>query len=316
LFPHGGGLVADYQLAQIAVMHFENGMSQQEIADKLGLSKMTVSRMLQKAKEQDVVRTSIQLPFSLHQGLGNELVKRYGLTRAIVLKGPANGEESIPELIGRVYSFYMGVGLPDDFVLGMGVGNTIGQMVRNVLSMKTNNLHIVQLMGGLADVTFENPFTIVQETCRKLNAKGTYFTSFATVENKELRDSLVYNTAMGQEIMELWKKCDKALFGVGAIEKGTLLSPKLVAPEEIEKTRKLGAIGDILGHCFSERGEFIQTDLEDRLVSIPVDMLRSIEERVALAGGEFKARAIQGALRSGIITALVTDEKTASLLME
>ena len=51
-------------------------------------------------------------------------------------------------------------------------------------------------------------------------------------------------------------------------------------------------------------------------MSISVDMLRSTEERVAVTGGGFKARAILGALRSGIITALVTDEKTASLLME
>jgi dihydroxyacetone kinase-like protein len=182
--------------------------------------------------------------------------------------------------------------------------------------MKTRNLHVVQLMGGLSDVTFENPFTIVQETCRKLNAKGTYVTSFATVESKELRDSLVYNTAVGQEMMELWGKCDRALFGIGAIEKGTLLSPRLVDSRELEKTRKLGAVGDILGHCFGENGDFIQTDLEDRLVSIPVDMLRSIGERVAVAGGEHKTRAIQGALRSGVVTVLVTDEKTASLLLE
>jgi deoxyribonucleoside regulator len=308
--------VPDYQLAQIAIMHYENGMSQQEIADKLGLSKMTVSRMLQKAKELDIVKTSIKLPFTLHQGIANELLKKYGLKKAIVTKKVDEETVSVPELIGRVYAFYLGVGIPDDFVLGMGVGNTIGQIVQNLVPMKTNNLHIVQLMGGLSDVTFENPFTIVQETCRKLNAKGTYFTSFATVENRDLRDSLLYNTSMGQQIMETWKICNKALFGIGAIEKGTLLSPKLVEPGEIERIKKEGAIGDILGHCFNEKGEFVQTDLEDRLVSIPVSMLRGIDERVAVAGGEFKVRAIQGALRSGIVTDLVTDEKTASLLLD
>jgi deoxyribonucleoside regulator len=308
--------VPDYQLAQIAIMHYENGMSQQEIADKLGLSKMTVSRMLQKAKELDIVKTSIKLPFTLHQGIANELLKKYGLKKAIVTKKVDEETVSVPELIGRVYAFYLGVGIPDDFVLGMGVGNTIGQIVQNLVPMKTNNLHIVQLMGGLSDVTFENPFTIVQETCRKLNAKGTYFTSFATVENRDLRDSLLYNTSMGQQIMETWKICNKALFGIGAIEKGTLLSPKLVEPGEIERIKKEGAIGDILGHCFNEKGEFVQTDLEDRLVSIPVSMLRGIDERVAVAGGDFKVRAIQGALRSGIVTDLVTDEKTASLLLD
>lgn len=88
---------------------------------------------------------------------------------------------------------------------------------------------------------------------------------------------MIYNSSMGYQTRDTWKKCKKALFGVGAIEKGTLLSPKLV--------------------------------------SIPIHMLRDIPERTVVAGGESKAQAVQGLLRSGLITVLVTDEVAARKLL-
>jgi lsr operon transcriptional repressor len=134
-------------------------------------------------------------------------------------------------------------------------------------------------MGGLADVSKQNPFTIVQDVCRKLKAKGTYLTSFAVVENKELRDSIIYNSSMDRRIRDMWKKCKQALFGVGAIEKGTLLSPELVSTEELQKLKRLNVIGDILGHCFDRNGNFINTDLEERLVSIPINTFKNIPKK-------------------------------------
>ena len=262
-----------------------------------------------------VVLSVISLPFELDGELQQQIKRKYNLKEVIIVKSSTSKITNIRTLLGRVYAFYMGISPLDDCVLGMGVGKTIGQIVENLVPMRTKDLHIVQLMGGLADVSEQNPFTIVQETCRKLEAKGTYLTSFALVENEKIKDS-IYNSAMGHQIRDMWKKCKKALFGVGAIEKGTLLSPKLVSTEELEKIKKLGAVGDILGHCFNKDGDFMNTDLEKRLVSIPIDTLSNIPDRIAVAGGEYKSRAIQGLLRSGLLTSLVTDEIVAKKLIE
>jgi len=307
--------VEDLLIRQVAFMYYEKDMTQQEIADKFSLSKMAISRMLQKARESGIVRTIISLPFELDEELQQQIKRKYNLKEVIIGKSSSSKITNTRTLLGRVYAFYMSISPLDDCVLGMGVGKTIGQIVENLVPMRTKNLHIVQLMGGLADVSEQNPFTIVQETCRKLEAKGTYLTSFALVENEKIRDS-IYNSAMGHQIRNMWEKCKQALFGVGAIEKGTLLSPKLVSAEELQELKKLGAVGDILGHCFDRNGNFINTDLEERLVSIPVNMLKNIQERVAIAGGEYKVQAIRGVLRSGLITTLVTDEITAKKLME
>ncbi len=310
--------MVDYQLSQIAIMHYENGLSQQEIANLLGFSKMTVSRMLQKAKDQDIVRTYVDLPFELDPKLEGALKARFGLQKAWVVRHPKPkaGPDEALTLVARAAAFILNTAPPSNSSLGIGIGRTIGQMVKNLSPMKTDHIHIVQLMGGLPDVTRENPFTIIQETCRKWNAPGTFLTSFATAENRESRDSFFQNTDTGKIIREQWERCDMAIFGVGSIEKGTLLSPKLVGTEEIEALKKLRAVGDILGHCFDEKGRFVTSELEDRLVSIPVELLMKIAHRRAVAIGEYKSPALLGALQTGVVNEFFTDHRTASALLE
>jgi deoxyribonucleoside regulator len=307
--------MSDLELALISSLHFENNLSQQEIAQMLGLSKMTVSRLLQKAKETGVVNIRVKSPFLFNGTLGKEIEEKYGIEKAIIVK------KSIPEvltgsdLVASMYAYYLALSNLEKAVLGIGGGNTIGKMVRHLVSIHTKSLHIVQLIGGLSAVDYKNPLTIMQEICRKLDARGTYLTSFATVENKELRDS-IFHSSMGKKILKMWDTCTEALFGIGAIEKGTFLSPELVLDEEFKTLKELGAIGDVLGYCYDLKGNFIETKLEKRLVSIPLQMLKKIPKRVALSVGADKVNTIHGALMTGIITTFITDEDTAKLLIK
>ena len=72
----------------------------------------------------------------------------------------------------------------------------------------------------------------MQETCRKLQAEGTYFTSFAVVESEELRDSIVNKTKMGQQVREQWERCGEALFGVGPVGRESLFSEEVLTKEQ------------------------------------------------------------------------------------
>ena len=309
--------MVDYQLSQIAIMHHENGLSQQEIAHLLGFSKMTVSRMLQKAKEQGIIQTGVLLPFELDNALGKSLQRQFDLQQVWVMKND-NPDAEIAvsrETLAKAAAFTVNTNPPGNSTIGIGIGRTVGQFVRHLSPLKTENVHVVQLMGGLPDVTKENPFTIIQETCRKWDAAGTFLTSFATAENKDARERFFENTDIGRGIYKLWTQCDTAVFGIGTIEKGTLLSPSLVGTEEIEKLKLLNAVGDVLGHCFDAAGNFVSSDLEDRLVAIPLDMLIKVPVRMAIAFGAYKVDALYAALRTGVITKLFTDDCTASMLL-
>lgn len=306
----------DRQLFQVAILYYEKELSQQEIANLLDLSKMTVSRLLQKAKDQGIVKTLVKVPFEQDEKLEKKICKTFNIDKAWVFKN-SNDDADIVSAYNRVAqnaAFLINTNPPSQKTVGIGIGRMIGQLVKNLSTLKTVNTHVIQLMGGLPEVSKENPFTIIQETCQRWSAAGTYIPNFATAENQEAKESFFRNVETGKLISKLWKKCDLSIFSVGAIENGTLLSPSLVTATEMVELKKLKAVGDILGHCFTVDGEFVDSNLESRLISIPIDILRKCETRRAVVVGNYKADALKGALRTGVITELVTDDITANAL--
>ena len=65
-----------------------------------------------------------------------------------------------------------------------------------------------------------------------------------------------------------------------------------------------------------ENGELIPSDIEDRLISTPLEKLRAMDNVVGLAAGTQKAEAIRAVLRGGYLDVLITDEPTAALLLK
>ena len=295
------------QLAQVVTLYYEKNISQKDISTIFRLSKMTISRMIQKAKELNIINIDIVLPFKIDEYLGKKIKKKYSIDEAIVVKKDV--KKTISALIGKVWAFYMGISDLNNKTIGLGLGNVVGSMVSYITPIKTRNTHIIQLMGGLTDVSETNPFWIVQEMCKKLKAEGTFLTSPATVSNEKTRNRIISSSYLSS--IDLNNKCDMAIFGAGDIDAGVLLSQGLVKKEELKELKEKGGVGDILGHCFDKKGNFISSCIDKRLVSIPIDKLMSFKRRVCLAGGSVKRKSLKGALFSGIIDTIVCDEKLA-----
>jgi len=306
----------DRQLYQVAILHYEKGLAQQEISTLLSLSKMTVSRLLQKAKEQGIVRIIVNSPFARDKELEKKICHTYKVENAWVFKSPSKtiDLESQYNSVAQNAAFLINTDPPSHTTVGLGIGRMIGQMVKHLSSLKTVGTSVIQLMGGLPDVSKENPFTIIQETCTQWGASGTYIPTLATVEDQSAKESFFRYGETGKLVSTLWEQCDLTIFSVGAIKNGTFLSPSLVTEEEMAELKKLHAVGDILGHCFTIDGEFIPTRLEDRLISIPIDLLGNCRTRRAVVVGNYKADALKGALRTGVINELITDDITALTL--
>ena len=294
------------QLVQVVTLYYEKNISQKDISTIFKLSKMTISRMLQKAKELNIININIVLPFKIDEYLGKKIKKKYSIDKVIVVK--KDDKETVSDLIGRVWAFYMGISDLNNKIIGLGLGAKVGSMVSYITPIKTRNTHIVQLMGGLTDVSDTNPFWIVQEMCKKLKAEGTFLTSPATVSNEETRNRIISSSYLSS--IDLKNKCNMAIFSIGDVAEGTLLSQGLVKKEELGELKEKGAVGDILGHCFDKKGNFINSSIDKRLISISIDILKSSERIVGLIGGN-KKKSLKGVLLSGIINTLVCDEKLA-----
>jgi len=298
------------KISQVAFLYYKKGLSQKEIGELFGLSKMTISRMLQKAKSQKIVITDVAIPFKFDKNLEKKIEQKYKIDKVIVLR--KENKIKTHDLLGKYWAFYMGICDLNNKVIGMGVGNTIGSMVRYITPIKTKNTQIIQIMGGLVDISYSNPFTIVQEMSDKLQARGHFLTSMAAVDNEEIKNNIMSSSYLNSI---KFNKFDMAIFGIGSFGKGTLLSKGLVKEEEFKELIEKGAVGDILGHCFDSKGDLIESSLESRIVSLPLDKIKKFKKRVALAGENYKKEAIVGALLSGIINILVTEDKLAKSIV-
>lgn len=304
--------MTEFRLAQISMLHYVRGLSQQEIASKLGYSKMTISRMLQRARESGVVETRVALPYELDEALSRRLCGAYGVGQALVIRSEPDASDVL-ECLGRVCAFELGVTIRDGTTLGVGIGHAIGALAEAVEPMRMQGVHVVQLMGGYTEVSGENPLNIVQVLCQKLGATGSYIALSAYLESAEARRVLFDNSALGREIRDRWGRCSEAVFGVGSVRSGSTASAGLPSDQR-GVASPANAVGDVLGHFFDQDGAFVDSPLDDRLVGIPIETLLAIPVRSAVAGGAGSVPAIAGALRSGAVTRLITDVETANEL--
>src|ERR1035438_7298107 len=73
-------------LAEVASLYYELDLSQSEIGQRLGLSRVKIYRLLKKAKEAQVVQITINWSIARDGNLEEALCRNFSLDRALGLK--------------------------------------------------------------------------------------------------------------------------------------------------------------------------------------------------------------------------------------
>lgn len=306
----------EYSLAvKAAILYYNKNLKQQEIANILGLSKPKVSRLLQKARELEIVKIEIKQPLITNRQLEARLMEEYSLRDAVVVAS-SDADDFLAQL-GKACAFYLDIFLKDNDVFGVSIGNTVAEVIKHLKPRKRNNLHIVQLIGGFANIASYNPLSIVTDFCKKLNAEGTYVNVPVLVEKVDLRNRLFQKDGAMSAVSVLWDKCNIAVTGVGnANSESSFVKSNVISLDDMQKIRDMGGVGDVLGYFFDEKGKLLDLELSNRIIATPFEQIRKTERVIAVAGGDHKVGAIKGALKTGCIDVLATDERTASKVIE
>src|ERR1039458_901616 len=106
--------------ARVARQFYLEGISKVDIADRLGISRFRVARLLDSAREAGMVRIEIGLPGgSLDAGLSAELCSAFGLKHAFAFNFPDEDEPALRRRLGEAAGeVLMDIITPGD-VLGM-----------------------------------------------------------------------------------------------------------------------------------------------------------------------------------------------------
>lgn len=306
-------------MAKIARMYHERGMRQSQIAEELHVSQPRVSRLLKRAVDVGIVRTTVALPPGVHTDLEDALERRFGLGEAVVVD-VGGSDEDVPPALGAAAAVYLETTLTGGDTVGISSWSaTLLAAVESMRPAKTPVVDtVVQVVGGVGDPRVQMQATrLIGLFASGTGAVPVFMPAPGMLGTSSARDSLVADPTVAA-VMDIWQQLTMVLVGIGSLDPSPLLweSGNALADSDQAVLRDAGAVGDICLRFFDAEGKAVQSAVDDRVISIGPDQLRGIARRVAVAGGGRKHSAIRAALLGGWVNVLITDLDEAQRLLE
>ncbi|MBD3242097.1 MAG: hypothetical protein GF331_16015 [Chitinivibrionales bacterium] len=303
------------QLVNIARLYYLRKLTHQQIADKLSLSRVKVTRLLQQAVEEGVVEFRIADPALDAFELQDQLEQRFGLTQAIVVPSGESVGEALDN-VGRFAARWLTEHLHDNGSVGIGWGNTLNGMVPHLSPVEYAHVSVVSLTGGLAaNANQPNPYDTATAIARALGAVPQYLALPAIVESESTRDVLMQEPT-ARRMRERWAHLDVCMMSIGRLSPQTGVFYSFSDPDQaVRDVQHEGGVGDLLARPIRVDGTFVETDYSRRLIAADVPVLKQAPFVAGVAAGVAKVDAIIGALRSELLNVLITDDQAAERVL-
>ena len=299
--------------ARIAWYYFVGGLTQQEISNRLGLTRARVNRILATCRADGIVRVEIESPFARCVALERQLSHRYGLRDAIVVPVP-NDASSLQQTIGHAAASYLVDLIRPGMTLGVGWGRTLRQCVNVLPSTPAPGSTVVSLMGGLTRGSGHNTFEVASQYAEAMGAEARYLAAPIYAADEAMRETLLGNEPLA-DVYQRARHADVALVSVGDLSDQSILCRVDAVHPELESIRALGGVGDILAHFLDADGRLLDHSLNRRAVSVRPTELGDVGCVVVASGGPHKDAILRAVLGQSYIHVLVTDEATGERLV-
>ncbi len=305
-------------LANIAEEYYINGRNQEAIARRYQISRSYVSRLLRRAHEQGIVEIRINRQVRRDRALEDGLSERFRLKHCLVVAESVTDQSETLRLAGRLAATLLSEVLSAETTLGLAWGNGVRAAVTALTPGRIRVRRVVQMFGGLNAVPAEiMSGELITEAARLLGAQPDRLHAPWIVESAELARSLVGQRDVAA-VLRRAAAAEVALVGIGATGMGSsalLFNERYLTNDELAEIEACGAVGDICGRLFNADGQPCRASVMARVVGLELERIRRIPLVIGIATGRQKARAIEAALRGGLIRGLVTDSDVARAIL-
>lgn len=304
-------------LYKIAKAYYEDGLTQDQIGKRFGLSRIKISRLLQQARQSRVVQITITPPMDSFGDLERELEAAYGLDEVIVVSSAGEAQSDVVPRLGAAAANYLARCLGDQQVLDLSWGTTLLAMVEALAPQNLPDLRVVQMLGGLGRPESETyGADLTMRMAQTLGARMRLVPAPGIVSSKLVRDALLQDVNIA-DTLALAARADLAVVGIGAPQPGAVVMQTGILTEtDLAELKALGAVGDIALRFFDADGRPIEHPINDRIIGLDLNQIKAIPHVVGVAGGQGKYEVVRGAVRGKLLDVLITDEFTAVRLLE
>ncbi len=302
-------------LGRVAALHYTHGLTHQKIADLLGLSRVQVTRLLARAVREGIVEIRVHSDESIFPDLQMALAQKFGLKQVWVSPGFDDEEKNL-ESLGAVAAQCLLSQLKPKDVVAVGLSVTLEHMIPHLPKMHTGATFVPALGSRPGGAVSVNPHEIASELADRLGGLTRHLPAPFVMASEESATMMRREPDVAATL-DLARKASMGLYGLGGTQKGSGPLIDAIAPSgELEKLTKKGAVGDISGIYFDAEGNYVPSSIEKRIIGLSLEEILTIPRRMIVAGGEKKLDVIAAASKSGIVTDLVTDQRTAERLLD
>ncbi|MDV7241650.1 MULTISPECIES: sugar-binding transcriptional regulator [Rhodococcus] len=316
----------DLRLAlRAATLYYLDGLTQAEVATRLGVSRPTAGRLVARAKAQGLVRIEVQVPAHLSDALRSDeeraLEERFNLVEAVVVAdsvdaaGPIDQHGSFAG-VGRAAASLLVRRIRDTDTLGFTWGPETVAVAQGLPSGAAVCATVVQLDGSVSAINYQTGTEYVLGRCAEQLQANTIrlpvplYADASTVVS--MRGDSVISKAL-----EVGRTAQMMMFGTGAVSTSTtLFEGSFLDTDMLSVLTDLGAVGEVGGRFFRLDGTDVDGPLNERAMSVPLDDIRACEGSILVTGGAAKHHAALGALNGGLAKMLVCDIECARWLLD
>ena len=295
-------------MIKIAWYYYMENLTQQAIADQLGISRMRVIKLLEKARQTGVVQFRISSSFDKRHEMETRLMETYHLKDCYIVPTNPNAA-GVNDTIAKAASIYISNHITDNCYINFGYGDTSSRTIEYLAKNLETSVSFVSLTGGVG-------YYLPNSESNIFNAKLYLIPAPLIMSSREMAEA-IRNESSVSEVSSMIRLASMTIVGIGAMDNSaTILKSSILGHNDFLLLNMKGAVGDVICHFIDKDGNLVDTDIDSRLVSVPLDTLNELENVIGVDAGKHKVSAITAALKGGYLDILITDESTAALLYQ
>ncbi|WP_246251718.1 sugar-binding transcriptional regulator [Mesorhizobium camelthorni] len=298
-----------------AWMYFIEQMTQNEIAEVLGVGRVTIVRMLADARARNEVKIAIESELSELVKLERALEKTFGIQQAFVAPLSTPEADPIPAIAAKTGA-YLSEAMKSGMRVGVGWGRTLFSTLSFITPKSLSDFKVISLLGGVGVARQINPAEFAWRFAQTFQGEGYLIPAPAVVDSVETKVALIERCGL-QDIFRMTDDLDAVLLSIGGIRSATTFYRGGYLKEaQREELIARGTVGDLLFHPFDINGQIVDHPINGVVMSVDVERLRRAPLRILTSGGSEKIEALLGAMNLIAPTVLITDEESARRVLE
>ncbi|KQR34088.1 LacI family transcriptional regulator [Rhizobium sp. Leaf155] len=299
-----------------AWLYYNQGMTQKDVAEKLGISRSTVIRLLDEAMKRSDVQIWINEGIEDFVALSIDLEKAYGLDEAVIIPTGSDKVGDIAKGVGLALGQFLSEVVPDNATIGVGWGRTMTASLSSFRPPRRENCKVVSLLGGIVAVHQTNPLDYTWRLASALGAECYMFLAPLLVDSIETKRALIEKCGLST-LYALAENLDLAIVSCGDIgPHSTSLSEGFISKQTLDELVAAGCVCDTMFNFIDAEGRSVDHPINNHAMSIDLDTLKKAKHIVLASGGAHRATAIRATIKRIGCNTLITDEAAARALME